>query len=475
MGFIVVLLGFVASVALAIHNPRNAMLLIVFLVPWTGLMIDIGVQVTGYLLVLAGLVTASLLRLTQPGFRPLPIMAGSMLAAILLYATLLSLVQLGFQPAFKLDIGGALRGPTPRAILQIALFIFAFSPVLLFGNFARSRDDALLFGRIYVVSVAILAIIGWFQLATFVTTGTDPLPIGAVNILFGDGTAEARAGKFEVGALLIFRMNSFGYEPRSLGVALVFGMMLIQAQILTGIGHRVARLGLLWLFLFVTMLATFSTSAIGLWFLATPAMLPACWLFGVRIKIPARAIILGVTAILSPIVLGTIAAEANGIPIIAILSERTIERLTSDGAVEDFDLAILDFYKVHPEAAIAGVGLGNIHLYATPYLDPLYALYAQNNVFNAKTQYLKFISEIGLIGFALVLAWITRLTLLAAAVARRQDYLAPVVPAAAAFLVIYLGPGQTGPEFICLASALAIVAQSASRRMPAAAGRTALA
>ncbi|MBC7520897.1 MAG: hypothetical protein H7268_07370, partial [Sandarakinorhabdus sp.] len=113
------------------------------------------------------------------------------------------------------------------------------------------------------------------------------------------------------------------------------------------------------------------------------------------------------------------------------------------------------FLQASPGAAAAGVGLGNAHLYATPYLDPLYALYAEGNVFVAKTQYLRFISEIGIIGLSLFLGWYLWLTIETARCVRRADDCVTIIPAAAAVLVVAMGSFQAITMSYALAGAMA--------------------
>ena len=159
-----------------------------------------------------------------------------------------------------------------------------------------------------------------------------------------------------------------------------------------------------------------------------------------------------------------LALQASGIPVIDIIANRTIERVNSDGALEDFDKTILSWLESAPQAAVAGVGLGNAHLYATPFLDPLFALYAEGNVFVAKTQYLRFISEIGIIGLALFLGWYLWLTIAAARVIRHDAQLAVLIPAVSGTLVIAMGTFQAITMSWALAGCMAALCALLPRR-----------
>lgn len=454
MAIAAVLLIFAAMLALAIASPRAAMLTSAFFMPWNGLDIDIGLRITVYQLALAAIVVVTLVRLTQPGLNPARIAAWPLFAGFVLYAMIWSLLQIGVLPQLRITTEG-LRGPTVRAVIQILLFLFAVSPVVVTPLVLRNRNDVMAMGRLFIAGAIVLSFIGWVQLALWYATGTNPLPIGAFGNALGGGYSEARSGSFALDALNIYRMNSLAGEPRDLGIAVIIAMLAVQAQALVATRPAGGRLLLVWAVLFFTMLATLSTSAIGLWIIATAALLPACWLFRVPVRRSGGQLGGLLVAIAVPLLLLISGLEASGIPILDILAERTIERLGSDGAIEDFDLAIMSYLQTSPMAATTGVGLGNAHLYATPYLDPLFALYAEGNVFVAKTQYLRFISEIGVVGLALFLGWTLSLTMETARCVRHDDDLAGVIPTAAAVLVVAMGSFQAITISYAVAGAMA--------------------
>ncbi|MFZ4689632.1 MAG: hypothetical protein ACOYLS_10385 [Polymorphobacter sp.] len=463
MAFLAVLLIFAAMLALALWNTRAALLTAAFFMPWNGLDIDIGLRITVYQLAMAAILLVVAARLTQPGLKPPSIAGGTIFAAFALYTTVWSLLQIGFLPPVEVITQG-LRGPTVRAVIQIMLFLFAISPVVIVPMVLRERDDLPKMGRLFIAGCVVLGIIGWLQLAGWYATGSNPLPIGAFGNALGGGYAEARSGAFALEALNIYRMNAFAGEPRDLGVAVIIAMMAVQSHALVAPAPRSGRLLLLWGFLFFTLLATFSTSAIGLWVIGSAALLPACWIFGIKVARSGRQLLGTATALVVPLLLLVAGLEASGIPVLNILAERTVERVSSEGALEDFDLAIIDYLKVAPESGVTGVGLGNIHLYATPYLDPLFALYAEGNVFVAKTQYLRFISEIGIIGLALFLGWYLWLTIRTARSTPPNSDVGAVIPAAAGILVITMGSFQAITMCYALAGGMVALCAGGVRR-----------
>jgi O-antigen ligase len=144
--------------------------------------------------------------------------------------------------------------------------------------------------------------------------------------------------------------------------------------------------------------------------------------------------------------------EAADIPIGDILLARTIDRIgqSEAGGLEDFDDAIVTYLSEHPTSAVTGVGLGNMHLYANSYLTPEVAEYASGTAFSAKAQYLRFISEIGLIGLALFLLWfwdVIRQVKEWSGSSTAPANLRLLAPFGVTSLVIFLAAGSVAPQF----------------------------
>ncbi len=452
-------LCFTAMLALSIRAPRAALLVTVFLVPWNGLDVDIGLRVSAYQIAVAALLLVTGARSLQPGWRPARPAAGRLLVGFMVFAVLLSMVQVAFIP--EADIAtGALRTPVVRAVIQVGLFVFSISPALLIGWMMRSEDDVRTLLRTYLLSVVLLGLIGWLQLVVWYGTGTNPLPVGAVNEWLGGG-GETRQGTFDFAALAINRMNSFAGEPRQLGGALVVAMLLIQSVMLFARAPDWRRLAPLWAYLLITAIATYSTSAVAIWLVGTSVQATLPRLLGARIQRSPGQLLAAVMAVAVPVALAIVVAEARGIPVIDLIADRTINRIEDNGAVEDFDLAILDYFRAHPESAVLGTGLGNAHLYAAPYLQPQFLWYAEGVVFTAKPQYLRLISEVGLVGLALFLAWYAALLIdVTRAVRRTGSALAPLIPAAVMTLAVFLATGQVAGEFWTMAGALMVAASA---------------
>lgn len=463
LAFVVIM--FSGSTWLSIVNPRAALFTVIFLTPWGGLDIDVGLRIVAWQLVLAPLCILTALRLTQPGWRPPHLAGGSLLAVLALYATCWSLLQLGVLPLVAAG-DSVWRGAQARAVIQIMLFLFSLSPVVLVPWLFNGAEDLKRALRIYIASLLVLGVIGWFQIILWYGFGTNPMPVGAFNLALGGSEDFVREGQFSFEVFKIYRMNSLAGEPRGLAVPLILGMLFIQAIALATRDIPGWTLSGIWVFLLLTTLATFSTSAALIWPIATAALLPVMWVFGIKVQRSQRAIVAGALAVILPIVIGIGAAEASGIPVLDLLAERTLDRLTNDGAVEDFDLAITDYLRANPASAATGVGLGNAHLYATPYLDPLFALYAEGAIFTGKTSVVKIVSELGFIGLGLFLLWYVTLTFRTRDATRGQPDLAATVPIAMMALAVLLNTNQIFTEVWTIAGGMMMLV-AAQRRTAA--------
>ncbi len=447
---------FLAMLALALYNPRAALLTGLFLASWSGADVDLGLRVTAHQLVMAPLVIAMALRLAYPGLAIRAPAVGGLFIVFILYAITNSAFQIAFLPQVTID-NSVLRGPQARAVIQIVLFVFALSPVVLVPILFPSPQDMGKILRVWLTSVFVLAIIGWIQLAIWYGTGTNPLRIGTINGLLGGAADYSREGRFSFEGLGIYRMNSLANEPRNLGSVLALAMVALQAIALSIRDINAPKLAALWLFFMVTAIFTYSTTGAAVWLIGTAALVPALWISGVRLARAPSSILAALAAVILPISLAVGIATSAGIPVLDLLANRTIDRLETSGGVEDFDLAISGWLAVQPERLWFGGGLGNAHLHATPYLDPEFALYAEGQVFTSKTMVLRLTSELGFVGLAIFTAfYISRLR--AAAWVRSVPALAPTVPLGVVMFAITAATIQTYTELTFMIGALVLLA-----------------
>ena len=439
---------------MAVMRPRQALYLSVFLAPWHGVDLDFGLRLTVFQVFIFPLIVITVLRASYKGIRK-SVYAGLVpLLYMVLYGALWSLVQIPFLPETQV-IGGTFRTPVARAVIQIAMFIFMIAPLLVVPQILRSRNEIITAGKIYIGS-AVCLVLGWIQLLAWYGTGTNPMPIGLIDNLLG-GKAEVREGYFFYAELPIFRMNSFGGEPKDLGVSFVIAVLLIQSMFTIWKAHHARKLYGLWFFLAVSTMATLSTTAFILWLLGSVVLVVMHSIFSfsagkvVRRKLLRR---IGFLVVLSVMIAGPIfIAESAGIPIVNLIVERTITRGAESqiGYFEDFDAAIRDYLLDNPARALTGVGFGNMHLHAEPYLIAEVADFAGGGVFVAKAQYLRIISGIGFVGLALFLYWGWRLL---RSVAKKNPDLPFLVSFGAATFIVFLAAGTIAPQFYLTAGFL---------------------
>lgn len=401
MAFLVVVVALILSVILAVSRPKVALLVAIFFVPWAGLDVDAGLRVTAYLVLITPLFAVCILRAAI--LRGTAKMAG--LGAFWLvigYAIIWTLVQIPFLPESTIA-GGGLRQPAVRSTLQIFNFLITISPVWIVPMLLRDRTDLIHLGKVYIASAVLLASLGWLQLIIWVASGTDPFPIGFFDQLLG-GQATQRSGVLQYLGGQIYRMSSFGGEPKGLGIGIAVALLLLQS----GVKLRSRYTKLMWPFLLVSMLATFSTMSILGWLGATVVQLfvtPHC-----TIKSPAiSGRFRGLSrwpVWLVPILLVVILSGKSG-PVLDLFEMRTTGRITESerGLLEDFNIAVFDFLVDQPLWAITGTGLGNAHLYADPYLPDFALYYAAGTSFVAKSAVLRWGSELGGVSLLVFLSW----------------------------------------------------------------------
>lgn len=401
MALVVVATLLLLGLTVAITRPQRGLVLAVFLLPWMGLYVDVGLRITAYLCLFVPLTAVAGVHMIhgRRGRR----LANSLglLWLVLAYGVVWSLVQLPFLP--EMDVrGGSLRGPVIRALLQIVMFLVTVAPVFVVPLFAERFGGLEKLVKAYVLSCVALAVVGWVQLAVWFATGHDPFPLGLTDQVLG-GLASSRSGQFVFDGGVIYRMSSFGGEPKYLGVGLLVAILLLQAK-----GVRLSRYEVaLWAFLFVSMIATFSTTALILWVVTTLAMVfveSGAWILSNRFRRWGIS-----TRFASALVLLLILS----VPFLfewrlaALVEFQTVDRVSREqfAFLEDFNWAVVRFLQSEPVLALAGVGFGNAHLYAEEFLPGYAVEYAASTPFTAKSGLLRWISEIGTLSFGAFLVW----------------------------------------------------------------------
>ena len=447
MSIVLVVCALIISTLLAVFKARTALILAVFFIPWSGLDVDIGLRVTGYLLLVVPLLFVCCLRSMTLG----QVEGGAgigLLWLVFIYAVILTVSQIPYLPEASIS-GGIFRQPSVRSLVQILMFFIQLSPIWIVAQVVKSGANVVSAGKAYLLSCLVLSVVGWWQLLVWYGTGVDPLPVGFIDGLL-DGRASHRSGVFQFLGGTVYRMSSFGGEPRDLGISLTVALLLLQSGV--KLGRRYALW--LWPFLFVSMISTFSTMAIMGWVgaslvqffiadrFARQTLLTRSWFNG-----SVRWILLAF-----PLVM-VVALSGKGGHFLGMVEYRTLDRVSHSerGALEDFNIANLDFLLDQPVWAVTGTGLGNSHLYSTPYLPDWARYYAKGTPFVAKSSVLRWVTELGLPSLILFLCLIfsrihrsLKRALLNGSTARTAGMLGRF---AVPILALWLVSGYIAPQF----------------------------
>jgi hypothetical protein len=223
----------------------------------------------------------------------------------------------------------------------------------------------------------------------------------------------------------------------------------------------------IWYFLFASLIATFSTMAILAWLGASAVQLLTTSGLTLKFRVPKLRINPSSLVTLLVAIIGIVAIESSsqGERITEMVKLRTVDRVMEGerGYLEDFNVGITDFLLDQPIFTITGVGLGNVHLYATEYLPVEVQSYAAGTPFVAKSFFLKWLSELGLLSFLVFCYWVVATLRKAASLERRVPKLGVAKGCIAKFglplFAFILASSYATPQFfMMLGSALAICA-----------------
>lgn len=403
---VMALLGGVALVfvVLGCWRPALAFGVAVAVAPWQELMVDVGLRLTLHTLSILGLIAAFMFHVRGQWRGHLLHRLWWPLAALLVWALAWSLFQLPQHNSAQVA-GGLMRSPSIRPMIQVASFALTLFPVLVAPFVLRSYEDLAHLGRIFLVSVTLLVLLGWWQLFIANSTGHNPLPMGITNAWLGGMNGITRdALDLGPNSAKIYRMNSLGGEPRYLAQSITTALLLMQIGWLSRVLLFSKFSVLLFGVLFAALLATMSMSGLYLWIVGTLVLLFYFLRHGLSIGRYERGVFLAVGIALC--LLGAWVSQRpsqwNGLlDVMTYLIHRVIGR----GLIADFDAVVLDFLKTEPIYLWFGVGLGNVHLHADAYLSPYLREFAGGTSFVADSGWLRLLSELGLLGLGLFLVW----------------------------------------------------------------------
>lgn len=408
--FIVLVLGAI----LCLYRPIGRDLVVpVFFLPWGALTPDIGINLP----ISKALFLFLALKYSLHGRFSLKQIPYAKLVALF---TCIGVVS-GFFTLAIADLGiefagGDLRNGWFRVAISTTTFLLSLLPFALF--LARGvQHDVMALMRTYLISVAILCVIGIVQYAVFRALGTDILPIG----LFSAGDDELRSGMLSFRGELALRPGSLAGEPKVLGLFAASAGIITVAFGLKIFATLRARLAILALALCIVFL-TQSTSAlialpIGLGVYLTLRALgrPLGSTSILFIYLGAFSCVLAVylsnvantpsTSLLSGIDVPTIAVEEPN-SVQDLLYQRTVGRIE----VEDMDWVIVKSFLEDPSSMVLGRGFGLGHLAVDAYIPDALRHYMEGRVIAPKSGITYFLVNGGIVMIVLMAIYFAKLT-----------------------------------------------------------------
>lgn len=396
LGFITLGVFAIIVAITLIWRPRYLLFLYSMSLPFFGVIAEVGLQITPVLVVSLGMLCS----LSLSRWRNLCI--PTVLAPYIIYVILLSITMAFFLPESVARFP-PLRGEF-RWISQIVVFILGLSPILFIVNTKASSEDLRRMVEVFIWTTLILAISGFVQLYVYRMTGKDLFPIN----MFAPGQEEddLRSALSRISeSLKVLRMSALGGgEPKHFGYTCVVAFNLLflhwmyfsRGRFFAGV-KTILSAGLLIACVFLT--------------LSTQAYL----LLGLNVLLLGVVLILTIGLKKRRVLLLMIILIAGSAMILknaytsSLIEARIYERLGETGAVEDFNVTILNFLKENPKYSIFGTGLGNVHFFAFDYIPKEFKYYMKDSVFVAKAGLLRIISEQGFVGlffFLLILVYL---------------------------------------------------------------------
>lgn len=363
----------------------NLFSILIFVIPFHTWKYNIGLNLTVYQIVIFIMIIAAIYK-----SKNLFYFGNKYIIFFLFYAMInSSLLSFYFIDDFR-QLGGFFRSEG-RFIAQIILLLITFSMIPLAFNFIKNNDDIYKYFKIYIYGLITLVILGWIQFIIFKLTHVDIFPLGAIAGL-------SHSGMWGYDGITIFRMSSLAGEPKTFSISLVIGFFIISIFNRYNFYFFKYDLILKYLFLF-TSFATLSTSGIVLFIILYIAL----WFYQIiksDKKIVIKKNIFSTLIIFS--IIGILIFQYWDF-ISLIIEKRIFER---DVLSEDFDAPIQKLLVIFPEYLFFGLGVGNAHNFAFPYIAEENLFYMEHNIFVAKSGYLRIISELGLIGFILFIGMV---------------------------------------------------------------------
>lgn len=385
-------------------NPQVAFLLALFFLPAHNFAFDVGVQIEIYylfiLLSLAGFLAQSVL--VKRPFIKLPY--DNFLFIFCLIVVLSSAIGYLLLPAESFPtIGGAIRGPYMRSIVQNVKLWFIVGSYLIAINLIRDKKSVVGAVNALLLSALSVCFYGVYQFIGFY-----------LNLPFVMGIKDVATGSFREPALFagIMRINSYAGEPKFLAAFLlpVLTMMLAifcfrSTDFFWGKRRWIKCLFILCLVIFLLTLAR------GAWIALLITMfviVPAVLILHLRrhsiLRSYSKVIFLFMTVVVI-LSMGTaqLCLDEGSIPFFERFER--IDQILSEEFATNIEIGFA--MKLIKQFPITGVGLGNFTYHYLPHY--YYRTYSHEGLYRAETSPIWFLStlvETGIFGLLCILIFL---------------------------------------------------------------------
>lgn len=353
----------------------------IFLAPFSAIYMNIGLNLSAFQISQIFLILSTVIALAHNRKRNLIDFKNKYILFFIIYTITSTMIISIFFIDDYMELGSWFRSEG-RFISQIILLLLTYSLIIIAFNYIKKIEDVYKYLRILLNGMIILAIFGWVQLTIYIGSGVDIFPLGLRDGVIFSGI-EQKLG--------LFRMSSLSHEPKGLSVFMIIAFFILHVLNYSKI--QIYKYDILVKILFiVTAFATLATSGIVMFFIIG-------FVYYLLVLKEKRSISIK-TILVSFLLFGiliTLAIEYQS-ELYELIKIRILDRNIIS---EDFDAPIQLFLLNNPQYFFFGTGLGNIHNFTTQYISYEHIHYMADQIIVAKSGYLRFVSELGLIGFLL--------------------------------------------------------------------------
>ena len=190
-----------------------------FLLPWHGIKIDLGVGITIYQCLLV-ILCVKYIFIFRLGINKIP--SALVIFLIIIISAVSSLATLHSQHGSVVYEGGEFRNGALRALVAFVAFTISILPFMILSTIQEKISYITLL-RTYTISVFVLCLLGLIQYTTFKMFDIDILPIGSLFL----EQEHVRSAIINTASEANLRITSVAGEPKVLGMIALSGSILL--------------------------------------------------------------------------------------------------------------------------------------------------------------------------------------------------------------------------------------------------------